>query len=349
MGAQTEFAGRGLAALLGVLVVGAALVWSLRRDPRSLRNGVLVVLLVHYLVASVAVVVSRSRGLEIAAGVVLLAAAALVGLGLALLPLLLVLDGVLVLRRERRSLANALSLLAGLSMIGLPIVLVALLRHENPVTGTLAVGLLTAQACAGLLFLVFATHTALYARIARRAEARAVIVLGSGLVAGEVSPLLAARLRRAVTAVEQLRGRTGELPIVPSGGQGPGEPRAEGAAMAEWLRRHDVADEDVIVEDRSRTTQENLRFSARLLEQRGVPEPYLIVTSNYHAPRAALLARRSGIDAQAVGCPTALYYWPSAYLREFVAVMVGQRFLVTLSGLAVVGMAGLAWLSLTAA
>ena len=80
-----------------------------------------------------------------------------------------------------------------------------------------------------------------------------------------------------------------------------------------------------------------------------MPEPYLIVTNDYHAPRAAMLARRLGIEAQAVGCPTALYYWPSAYLREFVAVMTAHRFLLVISGLAVIGMAGLTGLSLAAA
>jgi uncharacterized SAM-binding protein YcdF (DUF218 family) len=41
--------------------------------------------------------------------------------------------------------------------------------------------------------------------------------------------------------------------------------------------------------------------------------------------RAALLARRLGIDAQAVGAPTAGYYWPSAVLREFVALLREYR------------------------
>ncbi|SDF00691.1 DUF218 domain-containing protein [Blastococcus aurantiacus] len=323
--------------------------WSLRSDPRALRNGVLVVLAVHYLLGLVAVVASRSRVLETVTDVVFLVIGIPVALGLALLPLLLVLDGVLMLRRESRSLGNALSLLAGLSMIGLPVVLVVLIRHENPVTGALAAGLLTAQVCAGLLFLFFAAHTVLYARIARRADARAVIVLGAGLVAGQVPPLLAARLRLAVAAAEERSAPAARVPIVPSGGEGPDEPRAEGVAMAEWLRREGVAPEDVLVEDRARTTRENLRFSTRLLHSRGVPEPYLIVTNDYHAPRAAMLARSLGIDAQAVGCPTALYYWPSAYLREFVAVMVEQRVLLVLSGLTVTGMTGLVWLSLTAA
>lgn len=314
-----------------------------------LRNGVLVVLAAHCLLALLALTVRRVHALEVVSGVVAVAVWGLIGLGLALLPLLLVVDGVLMVRRERRSLGNALSLLVGLALFGLPVLLVVLLRHENPVTGALAVALLTAQACAGVLFLVFAAHTALYAWIARRAEAHAVIVLGAGLVRGQVPPLLAARLRRAVTAAEERTVRGGRTWIVPSGGRGADETCAEGVAMAEWLRRHGVPGEDILVEDRSRTTQENLRYSAQVLEQRGVPEPYLIVTSNYHAPRAALLARKLGIDAQAVGCPTALYYWPSAYLREFVAVMTDHRFLLALSGLAVVGMTGLTWLSLTAA
>ena len=348
MSAGTEFVVHALVALLGVLAATGALVWSLRKDPRSLRNGVLVVVAVHYLLGFVAAVISRSPVLEDVAGIALLAVGALVALGLALLPLLLVVDGVLVLRRESRSLGNALSLLAGLSLIGLPLVLVTLLRHENPVTGALAVGLLTAQACAGLLFLVFAVHTALYARIARVADAHAVIVLGAGLVRGQVPPLLAARLRRALTAVEERSARAGRTWLVPSGGQGVDEPRAEGVAMAEWLRRHGVAEEDILVEDRSRTTRENLRYSAQLLQRHGVPEPYLIVTNNYHAPRAAMLARSMGIDAQAIGCPTALYYWPSAYLREFVAVMAGQRLLLGIAGLAVVVTSALTGLSLAA-
>ncbi len=77
-----------------------------------------------------------------------------------------------------------------------------------------------------------------------------------------------------------------------------------------------------------------------------MPEPYLIVTNDYHVPRAAMLARTLGIDAQAIGCATALYYWPSAYLREFVAVLAGHRFLVMFSGLVVAGLMVATWLSL---
>jgi uncharacterized SAM-binding protein YcdF (DUF218 family) len=336
-----------LLAVVGVALATGLLVWSVRRDPRALRNGFLVLLLVHYALGLVAVVASTSSVLESVADVVRLVLFLVVGLGLMLLPFLLLVDGVLMLRRERRTLGNMLSLLAGLALVGLPLVLVVLLRHENPVTGSLAVGLLTAQACVSLLFLAFAVHSALYARLARRAPARAVIVLGSGLVRGAVPPLLAGRLRRAVAAAHERGGPDGGPVLVPSGGRGADEPVAEGVAMAAWLREHGVPPQDVLVEDRARTTQENLRLSVELLESHGVSGPYLLVTNDYHAPRAAMLARRLGIDAQAVGSRTARYYWPSAYLREFVAVMREQRGLLVLSGLAVLAMTTFTWVSLT--
>ncbi|OLS99757.1 hypothetical protein BJF90_38150 [Pseudonocardia sp. CNS-004] len=38
-----------------------------------------------------------------------------------------------------------------------------------------------------------------------------------------------------------------------------------------------------------------------------------------------MLARRAGLPAQAVGAPTAGYYWPSAMIREFVAILYDHR------------------------
>ena len=48
----------------------------------------------------------------------------------------------------------------------------------------------------------------------------------------------------------------------------------------------------------------------------------IIVTSNYHVFRTAILARKAGIRGQVTGARTAGYYWPSAMLREFAAVFL---------------------------
>ena len=50
-----------------------------------------------------------------------------------------------------------------------------------------------------------------------------------------------------------------------------------------------------------------------------------IVTSDFHAFRAALLARRLGIQGQVTGARVAAYYRPSAVLREFAAVFLQYR------------------------
>ena len=87
----------------------------------------------------------------------------------------------------------------------------------------------------------------------------------------------------------------------------------------------------LILEDRSASTEENLLFSKAIMAQQRPPAPgkpgarCVIVTSGFHAFRAAIIARRLGIDGQATGARTAGYYWPGAMLREFAAVLYSYK------------------------
>ena len=135
-------------------------------------------------------------------------------------------------------------------------------------------------------------------------------------------PLLASRLDRAlqVSAEEALQGR--RPMFVVSGGRGSDEPRAEAEAMAEYLTSRGVPDERIIVEDRSRSTRENLVNSTRLLRERGIGGPMLAVTSSYHTTRTDVLAADLRLDDVFVtGAHTAWYYAPGAYLREYIGVL----------------------------
>lgn len=97
--------------------------------------------------------------------------------------------------------------------------------------------------------------------------------------------------------------------------------------MADWLVEQGVPAQHVLIEDRSRTTRENLLLSAEVLMAANVPGPVTVVTSHYHALRAATLMRTVGLTGHAVGAPTARYYRPSAMLREFIALL-RERWLV---------------------
>lgn len=87
-----------------------------------------------------------------------------------------------------------------------------------------------------------------------------------------------------------------------------------------------VPAEAIIMEDRSTTTMENLRYSKGILDDlhragRG-PQEYRValVTSDYHVFRASEYASKVGLKADGVGSHTKGYYWPTAFIREFAAV-----------------------------
>ena len=75
-------------------------------------------------------------------------------------------------------------------------------------------------------------------------------------------------------------------------------------------------------EETSTDTEENLANSAELMRQWSSKGDVAVATSDYHALRAAIIMRKAGIPGYTVGCRTARYYWPSATVREFLAILL---------------------------
>jgi uncharacterized SAM-binding protein YcdF (DUF218 family) len=148
------------------------------------------------------------------------------------------------------------------------------------------------------------------------APAGAVVVLGSGLEGGAVSDVLAGRLDHAA-ALHRAGAAAGRPPLlVLSGGAAADGGPTEAAAMAAALARLGVPADDLVLEDRSTTTEENLRFAAELLARRRVPPPFAVVTSDFHAARVAVLARRLGLRVRVQTAATPLARRIPALLRE---------------------------------
>ena len=103
-------------------------------------------------------------------------------------------------------------------------------------------------------------------------------------------------------------------------------PPARGERTASGVVRGVPADR-ILREDRSTSTTENLTFSRELMVSRVPAYRCLIVTNNFHAFRAALTARKVKVNGQVVGSPTAAYYWPTATIREFVAILYSHKYL----------------------
>ena len=212
-------------------------------------------------------------------------------------------NGVTMVRRERLRPASLLPLAAGvgiLAVIGLD------LAAER--TGSVKLGLLATVTTLVFGYVSFlcvsqVIYTWLYGQLAaltRRAEY--VIVLGAGLGSrGQVTPLLAGRLERGRDVWEALAIRGRRPVMIVSGGQGGDELVPEAHAMAAYLIERGFPDDRLAREDRSSTTEENLAFSKAIMDAATPAAPArprrprcVIVTSDYHVFRTAIIARQAG-------------------------------------------------------
>lgn len=155
----------------------------------------------------------------------------------------------------------------------------------------------------------------------------AIIVLGAQVNPnGEPSIQLQWRLDAAAEAWRQTN-----TVIVTCGAQGKNEPAPEALVMRDYLLAHGVPEEDILTDPDSYNTRQNIRNAAELLKSDGA-EKVLIVTSDYHLPRAMALAEDEGLNATGVGSPTRegilfkaknygrealawVKYWAQKYLR----------------------------------
>lgn len=240
----------------------------------------------------------------------------------------LVVNGITVARREGARPATLLSLLAGLAIFAV-IALDVAADRAGSVKLTLFTGVTTLVfGYVSFLLVSYVVYAYLYGRLAAAdLDADFVIVLGSGLRGGRrVTPLLASRLKRGGQVYRALEAHgTPDPMMILSGGKGSDEHLPEAEAMARYLTERGFPPGRLIREDRSRTTEQNLTFSKAIMDQIRPGSRCVIVTSNFHAFRAAILARRLGIDGHVTGAPTAAYYWPTAMLREFAAVFISYR------------------------
>jgi uncharacterized SAM-binding protein YcdF (DUF218 family) len=251
----------------------------------------------------------------------------------------LIASGVTLLRREGMALSRVVGIALGVVLLGYVCLAGYVVATADSRLMIWVLLLALPAGYLGFAFTAFLLYGTIYpAWMARHGgPVAAVVVLGSGLISGRVPPLLASRLRRGRQLYDRFASAGLPVRLVTSGGQGRDEPVAEAVAMADLLVTEGLPRDALLVEDGSRTTAENLANTARLLADAGITGPIAVVTSNFHAFRAALLMRRQGLAGYAIGAPTALYYWPSAVIREFIAVLRDHFWL----NLVLLGLAGL--------
>lgn len=124
----------------------------------------------------------------------------------------------------------------------------------------------------------------------------AIVVLGAAQYDGRPSAIYAARLEHAVDLY-----RNGVAPlIVFTGGNEPGDRFTEGGSGARWAVQRGVPASATVVEEKSRTTYENLRGAKRVLDSRLHTTKRLevvVVSDPFHMFRAMRQAGDIGFKA----------------------------------------------------
>lgn len=128
------------------------------------------------------------------------------------------------------------------------------------------------------------------------------IVLGAGTDGDQPPPVFAERINHALQLYKSGMVRK----LIMTGGRGV-DGYSEGWVAQNYAIVHGVHPEDVLIEENSRTTYENLVEAQNLMQQRGYTTA-LIVSDPLHMKRSMIIASDLGINAHSSPTQTTLYH-----------------------------------------
>lgn len=216
---------------------------------------------------------------------------------------------------------NLMQVMAGILFAGLGVWIIA--WRFRRFTGRALTALRLAQAAIALGLVLFVGTEVMIWNAGRQAELRQadyMLILGARVKGETVSLSLKDRLDQGLTYLKHYP----QTPVILSGGQGPGEFVTEAEAMKRYLVAHGVPESQIVMEERSTSTYENLVYTRDLLVAKGVDvssAALVLITNDFHMFRSEWLAKRVGLNVYGIPASTPPYTLPKSYTREFAALL----------------------------
>ena len=142
----------------------------------------------------------------------------------------------------------------------------------------------------------------LYADNDETRRADAAIVLGAAAYESGPSPVYRERLNQGIRLYRE--GYVSK--IIVTGGIAEGNIRSDAAIGGEYLTGQGIPDTDIILEEHSTVTEENLKNAAEIMKREGYSSA-LVVSDPLHMKRAMLMAGDAGIEAYSSPTLTSRY------------------------------------------
>ena len=148
-------------------------------------------------------------------------------------------------------------------------------------------------------------------------DADYIIVLGAG-VNGSVPSL--SMVNRMTPTIEYLEAHPDCVAIL-TGGQGEGENLSEAQAMFDYLTARGISPEQLIMEDKATSTEENLKFSFEIIGSELDSSTIAVVSSEYHLHRAKTMAKMLGVEVYGIPGRTS---YPVLMINYFIREAFGM-------------------------
>ncbi len=144
------------------------------------------------------------------------------------------------------------------------------------------------------------------------------ITLGNRVTPDGPSDLLKGR----IDATKRYLDKNKTAVAILSGGKCKRDFIEESVCMYNELIKDGVDENRLLVEDKSRSTYENILFSCRIIDKNQKEKNLAIVSDSFHQLRARLIVRKLGIKTHvgAVNAKTNVLYLPTYFVREWIAL-----------------------------
>lgn len=170
---------------------------------------------------------------------------------------------------------------------------------------------------AGMAYAVFLSVKMYKALTNEPEKPKVIVVLGCKVKGTKPTRMLRRRLDTACKALQEHE----DVMCVVSGGQGPGEKISEAQAMRDYLVEQGIDESRIIMEDKSTSTYENLKFTFEKTDAIGLGRDITIVTDGYHQYRASLIAKSVGAgEVTAYSASTEARFIPTYWVREWLGL-----------------------------
>ena len=151
-------------------------------------------------------------------------------------------------------------------------------------------------------FILIAVNISLFSNINQTQKADAAIVLGAGIWNNEPSPVFKERINHSIYLYKNGYVKS----IIFTGGISDNKKLSESYVAKMYAIKNGVATQDILIEEKSKITQENLAFAKEITLQNNFSK-ILLVSDPLHMKRAMLMVKDYGLMAYSSPTPTTKY------------------------------------------